>query len=59
MSFSVFLFIIKNKAWGFPGGSVAKNQPANVEDRFDPWSGKTPYATEQLNLCATTIEPGL
>ena len=23
---------------------------------FHPWSGKTPHALEQLNLCATTIE---
>ena len=59
MSFSVSLFIIRNKAWGFPGGSVVKNPPANVENRFDAWSRKTPYAAEQLNLCATTTEPGL
>ena len=24
--------------------------------KFDPWSGKTPYATEQLSLCATAPE---
>ena len=24
--------------------------------RFDPWSRKIPCATEQLSLCATTIE---
>ena len=24
--------------------------------RFDPWSGKIPYATEQLNLCTTAIK---
>ena len=23
---------------------------------FDPWSGKIPYATEQLSLCTTTTE---
>ena len=26
---------------------------------FDPWSGKTPHAEEQLSLCTTTTEPGL
>ena len=26
---------------------------------FDPWSGKIPWATEQLGPCATTIEPAL
>ena len=26
---------------------------------FDPWSGKIPYASEQLSLCARTIEPVL
>ena len=25
--------------------------------RFDPWSGKIPYAVEQLSLCATATEP--
>ena len=24
--------------------------------KFDPWSGKTPYATEQLSLCARATE---
>ena len=29
--------------WGFPGGPVVKNLPANAEDMgFDPWSGKLP-----------------
>ena len=31
--------------WGFPGGSVVKNPPANVEcrkHRFNPWVGKIP-----------------
>ena len=23
---------------------------------FDPWSGKTPHAVEQLSLCSTTAE---
>ena len=26
---------------------------------FNPWSRKIPHATEQLSLCATTIEPVL
>ena len=25
--------------------------------RFNPWSGKIPYATEQLSLCMATAEP--
>ena len=33
-------------AWGFPGGTVAKNQPANAGNTGDmgliPWSGKSP-----------------
>ena len=46
---------------GFPGGSVVKNLPANagIEHKFNPWSRKIPHATEQLNLCAATIEPVL
>ena len=32
---------------GFPGGAVAKNQPANAGDerrhRFDPWVWKIPW----------------
>ena len=27
--------------------------------RFDPWSGKIPYATGQLSPCAKTTEPAL
>ena len=23
--------------WGFPGGTVVKNLPANIGDVFDPW----------------------
>ena len=26
---------------------------------FEPWSGKIPHATDQLNPCATTTEPVL
>ena len=28
--------------WGFPGGSVVKNPPANTGD-VDPWVGKNPW----------------
>ena len=32
------------EVWGFPGGLVVKNPPANVGDSgFDPWSGKIPH----------------
>ena len=27
--------------------------------RFNPWSGKIPYAVGQLSLCSTTSEPAL
>ena len=33
-------------SWGFPGGAVVKNPPANAgdaRDRFDPWVGKIPW----------------
>ena len=47
----------KQKSWDFPSGPV-KNLPAKAEDTgFDPWSWKTPHATEQLSPCATTTEP--
>ena len=35
-----FFNIIYMSILGFPGGSVAKNPPANAGDRFDPWSRK-------------------
>ena len=36
---------------------MVKNPPANEGDKmFEPWSGKISHATEQLSLCATTIE---
>ena len=37
---------------GLPGSSVVKNLPANAGD---PWSRRTPHATEQLSLCATAM----
>ena len=46
---------------GFLGIPVVKNPPCNAGRHwFDPWSGKIPYATEQLGPCATTTtEPAL
>ena len=43
---------------GSPGGLVVNKLTANAGDNwFDPWSAKIPHAMEQLNQCATTIEP--
>ena len=39
----------------FPSGSVVKNLP-RLETQIRSWSRKTPYATEQLSPCATTVE---
>ena len=52
---------------GFPGGSKKvvlkkKNPSANAGDTGsipEIFPGKTPHATEQLSLCATTMEPVL
>ena len=39
--------------WGFPGGSVVKNLPADAgEYVFNPWSRKIPHAAKQLSPCA-------
>ena len=41
--------IQRQKLWGFPGGAVVENLPANAGDTvFEPWSGKIPHAAEQL-----------
>ena len=46
--------------WGFPGGAVVKNPPANAGDTDSiPGPGKIPHALEQLSPCATTTEPAL
>ena len=48
---------LKTYFWGFPGGSVVKNPPANAGD-----TGLIPYLGRshmQLSPCATTIEPVL
>ena len=43
------------RVWGFPGGTVVKNPPANAGGRgFEPWPRKIPHASEQLRPCATT-----
>ena len=41
--------------WGFPGGSVVKNPPANIL-RFWTLSRNIPRSVEQLSLCTTTIK---
>ena len=43
----------------FPGGPVVKNPllNADVTSLIAGWETKTPCATEQLSLCATTEEP--
>ena len=43
----------------FPGSSVVKNPPCNAGDvgSISGQGAKTPYAMEQLTLCAATIEP--
>ena len=43
---------------GFLGGPVVKKPSCNAGGYwFDPWSGKIPYAVEQLSPCPTTTEP--
>ena len=50
--------ILKLNRWGFPGGTVVKNLPANAEDKGSiPGPGR--HATEQLSPCTTTTEPAL
>ena len=51
----------KKYNWGFPGGLVVKNPPANAADLglIPPWSGNIPHAMEQRSLYATTAEPVL
>ena len=57
-----------NKEWnkkemvflGFPGGLSGKDSACQSRRHgFDPWSGKIPYAEEQLSSYATTTEPVL
>ena len=46
---------------GVPGGPVVKNLPSNAGDvgSIPGWGTKIPYASQQLSLCAATIEPVL
>ena len=46
--------------WGFPGGTVVENLPANSGDTgSSPGLGRFLHAAEQLSPCATTTEPAL
>ena len=50
--------LYKNINWGFPGGTVIKNPPANAGDTgLSPGPGRSHMAVEQLSPCATTTEP--
>ena len=46
--------------WGFPGGSVVKNPPANARRqrrrRFDPWVGKIPGGRHDNPLQYSCLE---
>ena len=67
----IFYFLIRNvtkglinlnqkpRSWGFPGGPVVKNPPANAGDTGSSPGPRIPHAAEQLSLCATTTEPAL
>ena len=46
----------QNNYQGFSGGSVTKILPANAGN---PWFGKVPHATEQLNLCTAALTKSL
>ena len=44
--------------WDFPDGSAGEESACQCRGHnFDPRSGKTPRAAEQLSLCNTTTEP--
>lgn len=47
---------VKYTSGDFPGGAVGKTPPADPGNKFDPCSGKIPYASERLSPCATTTE---
>ena len=50
----------KNRLWGFPRGSVVKNQPANEGDSGSiSGPGRSQHAEEQLSPCTTSTEPML
>ena len=49
---------LKKELWGFPGGAVVENLPANARGHgFEHWSGRIPRAAEQLGPWATITEP--
>ena len=57
---SVYLKIIRIILMGLPWWLSGEESTFQCRRRgFDPWSGKTPPAVEQLSLWATTIKPVL
>ena len=57
----------KKPLWGFPGGAVAKNPPANAGNTGSspgpgrshmPWSNQA-RAPQLLSLCSSALEPQL
>ena len=54
---ALLLLLLKSKlgTWGFPGGLVVNNLPANAAET----GSKILHAEEQLSPCATTTEPKL
>ena len=51
---------IKKMKRDFPGGTVAKNPPANAGDTGSSLGqGRFPHTADQLRPCATTTEPAL
>ena len=53
-----FLFVIGVRTYGLPGWLSCKESACKCRRyRFDPWSGKAPYAAEQLSPWTTNIEP--
>ena len=49
--------IQKESCWGFPGGAVVKNPPANAGDMgSSPGPGRSHMPQSNLSLCATTTE---
>ena len=52
----ILRFSLRLASWGFHGGSVVKNPPAQCRIvRFNAWSGKIPHTAEQRSLCVTTV----
>ena len=50
----------KRKGWGFPGGSVVKNPPANAGDMdLIPGPRRSPICHGRIRPDTTAIEPGL